>query len=128
MKERKPFEGLLGNTKELRAMQKLMSMSDFDFNISELSKVVGVSRNSAMVITYKFLEWGILIKKMRRGNMDFFTLDKKSPLVIAMESLNDSLNAKMFPEIEEVLERVDNPDGPKNETSVARCPSKSSSR
>jgi len=109
-------------------MQKLTSMSDFDFNISELSRVVGVSRNSAMDITDKFLEWGILVKKMRRGNMDFFTLDRRSPIVVAMGYLNDSLNAKMFPEIEEALGEGTQVDRTRNDISATRCPSKSMSR
>jgi hypothetical protein len=128
MKDSKPFEGLLGNSKELRAIQKLMSMPDYDFNISELSRAIGVSRNSAMAITEKFLEWGLLVKKMRRGNMDFYTLDHKSPVVMAMESLNDSLIMRMFPEVEEAIEEVDDAHETRNESSVTRCLSKSKNR
>jgi hypothetical protein len=125
MSERKPFEGVLGNTKELRALQKLLSMPDFDFNVSELSRVAGMSRNSAMVTIAKFQQWGILVKKMRRGNMDFYTIDLNDPLVITLKCLNDSLNQKMFPEVVDALDNFEQGEGTKVNAYSSGCPSKS---
>ena len=107
MTERRPFEGIIGNTKELRALQKLLAMSGFDFNISELSRTIGVSRNSGAEITEKFLQWGIVNRKMRRGNMDFFKLNLESPLVIAMNQFGNAVAMMMFPEIEGVLDEAE---------------------
>jgi len=125
MNERKPFEGVLGNTKELRAIQKLLSMPDIDFNVSELSRIAGMSRNSAMVTIAKFQQWGILVKKMRRGNMDFYTIDLSDPLVITLKCLNDSLNQKMFPEVVDALDNFEEGEGTKANAPASGCPSKS---
>lgn len=43
----KPFEGLLGNSGELRMIEYLLPLEGIDFNITELGEEVGVSRVTA---------------------------------------------------------------------------------
>lgn len=40
----RPFEGILGNTVELRILEKLIAQPDAEFNVSELGTITGVSR------------------------------------------------------------------------------------
>ena len=100
----RPFEGILGNTVELRIIEKLIAMPDAEFNVTELGNMSGVHRDSASKVIEKFLRWNIIQKVSRRGNMDLFQLNSDEPLVISMNTFNDSIIMQMFPEVEEALE------------------------
>ena len=64
--EDKPFEGMFGNSCEIKMFEYLLSCPNFDFNISELGKIIGISRSSANTIVKRFLKWGILEKRKKR--------------------------------------------------------------
>jgi len=100
----RPFEGILGNTVELRIIEKLIAMPDSEFNVTELGNMTGVHRDSASKVIEKFLRWKIIQKIARRGNMDLFKLNSDEPLVISINTFNDSIIMQMFPEVEEALE------------------------
>ncbi|MCK9278853.1 MAG: ArsR family transcriptional regulator, partial [Methanoculleus sp.] len=57
----RPFEGVFGNTCELRLLEFLLPLYDMKFNVTELSEEAGVSRVTAGRVVKKFVEWGILI-------------------------------------------------------------------
>ncbi len=98
----RPFEGILGNTVELRILERLLASPDAEFNVSELGTMAGVHRDSASKVIEKFLRWNILVRKSR-GKMDFFRLNTEEPLVTSVNALNDSIIMQMFPEVEETL-------------------------
>jgi len=100
----RPFEGILGNTIELRIIEKLIAMPDAEFNVTELGNMAGVHRDSASKVIEKFLRWNIIRKVARKGNMDLFQLNTYEPLVISMNTFNDSIIMQMFPEVEAALE------------------------
>lgn len=97
-KKETPFEGLLGNTSELRLLEHLMSLPRFDFNISELSRVSGVTRPPVDKVVKKFVDWEIMEVLSRRGNMTFYKLNEASPIVQTIVAFNNALIQKMFPE------------------------------
>ncbi|MBU2565012.1 MAG: hypothetical protein KJ655_01980 [Candidatus Thermoplasmatota archaeon] len=92
----KPFEGVLGNNCELRLLEYLLSLPNFDFNITELSRVSGVSRPRTNDVVKKFLEWKIVREKMKRGNMRFYELNKESSLVDAMYYFNHGITSQLL--------------------------------
>ena len=98
LSKEKPFEGILGNTCELRLLEYLMSMPNFDFNITEISNVSGVSRQSTDKVIKKFLEWNIVTITRRVGNMSLYQLDIRSPFVNLMYGFNNDIIEKIIPE------------------------------
>lgn len=85
-----PFEGILGNTIELRVIEHLLCLPSKDFNISELARSAGVSRPAADRVAKKFARWGIVEALPKRGNMIFYRLNEKSHFVISIHSFNES--------------------------------------
>ena len=113
-----PFEGLLGNTSELRLLEHLMSLSRFDFNISELSRVSGVTRPPVDKVVKKFADWGVVEVLSRRGNMTFYKLNEDSLIVQTMVAFNNALIESMFPESRPV-DIVIEPTNPVNKTDAS---------
>jgi len=99
----RPFEGILGNTVELRVLERLIASPESEFNVAELSNMTGVHRDSASKVISKFLGWNILLRTTK-GKMDFFRLNSDEPLVMSINALNDSLILQMFPEAKAVME------------------------
>ena len=86
----KPFEGLLGNNCELRMLEYFLPLEGMDFNITELSEEVGVSRVTATRIAKKFVEWGILNSE-KRANATYYSINQESSIVKNIEQLNNIL-------------------------------------
>ena len=98
-----PFEGILGNTVELRILERLIASPRMEFNIADLSRMVEVHRDSASKAIQKLLKWNIL-EKMEYGPR--FRLNEQEPLVVALKAFNDSIIIQMFPEVVESLEEL----------------------
>lgn len=94
----RPFEGILGNNCELRLLEYLMSLPDFDFNITELAKVSGVSRQSTDRVIKKFLKWNIVNMERKIGNISVYKLNRGSPLVAATYEFNNRIIENLLPE------------------------------
>ncbi len=103
---RKPFEGILGNTCELRILEFLLPLEGLDFNISELAEEVGVSRPTVQKAIKKFLEYGLVKVTRRRGGTAYYEINVRSPFVQVLNELNNLLIAKMVgPEVMEKVEQ-----------------------
>lgn len=87
----KPFEGLLGNSCELRMIEYLLPLEGIDFNITELGEEVGVSRVTATKIVTKFVEKGLLNPTRSVGITTYYTLNQESPIVKSIEQFNNTL-------------------------------------
>jgi hypothetical protein len=87
----KPFEGLLGNSCELRMLEYLLPLQGIDFNITELGEEVGVSRVTATKIVVKFIKWGLLNPTRSVGNTTYYTLNHESPIVKSVEQFNNTI-------------------------------------
>ena len=102
---RKPFEGIFGNTPELRMLEFLLPLEGIDFNITELAEEVGISRPTAQKIVKKFLEYGILKISMEKGGVKYYELNTSSPFVRLIDEINNVLIAKMVgPEVMQEVE------------------------
>ena len=70
-----PFKGVLGDTSELRIIERLLSSTD-DLNITELSKAAQISRPTVHKAVRKLLECGVIEVHATRGNMRFYGLSE----------------------------------------------------
>ena len=102
----RPFEGILGNTKELRVLERLIASPKMEFNPTTLGRMTGVSRDSAIKTIEKLTIWNIIVFSNRKGNMDFYKLNEEEPMVIALNAFNDSIIVQMFPEVMNELEQT----------------------
>ena len=93
----KPFEGLFGNTCELRMIQHLLSLEGLEFNLTELAEEVDVSRPSAIKAVKRFVEWG-LVNARNEKNITYYSLNRKSSIVETILQLDNLLIEKMLGE------------------------------
>ena len=75
-----PFDGVLGNSSELRLLEFLLPMHDVEFNISELADEVNVSRVTITRVVKKFIVKDIL-KTRRVAPVTYYSLNYASPIV-----------------------------------------------
>lgn len=98
----KPFEGILGNSTELRLLEYLMPLAGIEFNITELAEETGVSRPTITRIVKNFVKQGILFA--RAGQIVQYSTNPDSPIVKTMEQLNNVIIESMLGE--EVLTEI----------------------
>jgi len=89
----KPFEGILGNTCELRIVEFLLPLEDMAFNITELAEEVGVSRPTVIKAVKVLQKWGLLSVVQKLGNMKTYTLNRASPYVKLLNEFNNQIIA-----------------------------------
>jgi len=94
----RPFEGIFGDTSELRLIQFVLPLRDLEFNISELAKEVGVSRQTMSPIVKKFLNWGLLKIASKHGKINYYTLNEDSNFINTFENLNNCIVEQMLGE------------------------------
>jgi len=87
----KPFEGILGNSSEVKIIEHLMSCPHFEFTINDIMEQVGVSRPSASEVIKKFIKWNMVIKTKEVGNTRFYQLNDRSGLAILLTDFSDEL-------------------------------------
>jgi len=92
----KPFEGILGNSTELRLLEYLMPLSGIEFNITELAEETGVSRPTITRIVKKFVKQGILLARVDQFTQ--YSINPASPIVKTMEQLNNIIIESMLGE------------------------------
>lgn len=93
-----PFEGILGNSVELRLLEHLMALPKMNFTVTELAKKAGVSRQSTSRVLKKLLRWKVLKVAGQRGNMTFYALHLASPAVRSLYLFNEALIGEIYPE------------------------------
>lgn len=90
----RPFEGVFGNTCELRLLEFLLPLDGMEFNITELSEEAGVSRVTVGRVVKKFVEWGILTAT--NDHIPQYSINPASPIVRSIEIMNNSLIGRML--------------------------------
>ena len=93
-----PFEGLLGNGCELKIIEFLLPLKGLEFNLSELSEEVSVSRPTVDRIVKKFVKWGLMKVASTHGRTKYYSLNEKSDFIEVFESLNNRLVEQMLGE------------------------------
>ncbi len=92
----RPFEGVFGNTCELRLLEFLLPLECIEFNVTELSEEAGVSRVTVGKVVRKFVEWGILNASDAR--IPQYSINSDSPIVQSIDSMNNALIERMLGE------------------------------
>ncbi|WP_255331687.1 winged helix-turn-helix domain-containing protein [Methanocalculus taiwanensis] len=100
----RPFEGVFGNTCELRMLEFLLPLEGMEFNVTELSDEVGVSRVTVGRVVKKFVAWGILNASNRK--IPRYSINPSSPIVRALESMNNALISQIIAEEKEEEEQA----------------------
>lgn len=90
----RPFEGVFGNTCELRLLEFLLALDDMEFNITELSEEAEVSRVTVGRVVRKFVKWDILIATNDR--IPQYSINPASSIVRSLEIVNNSLIGQML--------------------------------
>jgi len=91
-----PFEGLLGDTPELRLIQFLLPMNECEFNTSDLVNGAKVSRKELNRAIRKLMNWNIVRIVRKRGNVKYYSLNKNSCFITIFEDLNNCIIEKML--------------------------------
>ena len=87
----KPFEGLFGDGSELRLIQFMLPSKGLEFNISELARGTGVTRQTLVHVVKKLVNWNVLKIASKHGNANYYALNEDSGYVEAFESLNNCI-------------------------------------
>jgi DNA-binding transcriptional ArsR family regulator len=95
-----PFAGLLGNTSELKAIQFLLPLHGLEFNISEISRNVGVTRQTLEPAIKKLTKWNVLKVVSKHGNAKYYAMNEDSGFIEAFENLNNRIIEQMLGEQE----------------------------
>lgn len=99
-----PFEGLLGDSCELKIIEFLLPLKGMEFNLSELAKEASISRPTADRIVKKFLKWGLMKVAHTHGKTRYYALNEKSNFIEIFENLNNRLVEQMLGE--EILAQI----------------------
>lgn len=102
----RPFEGVFGNTCELRLIEFLLPLEGISFNVTELSEEAGVSRVTTGKVVKKFVEWGVL--EVTEGGVPEYSINVRSPIVQSVDMMNQSLIERMLGEekVREIREYI----------------------
>jgi DNA-binding transcriptional ArsR family regulator len=75
------FEGLLGNTSNLRAIAYLLSFPNAIINEKDLMEEVGVSKPAITKVIRKLAEFELIAKVEQKGNDTYYRVNRASPFV-----------------------------------------------
>ena len=102
-----PFEGVFGDTCELRILEHLMDNFDMDFNITEISQGCTLSRPTVHKVVKKLVRAGAVDALPRRGNMVFYRINAESHIVKGLGNIRVSKYLQQTPrEAEQVLQEA----------------------
>ena len=87
-----PFEGILGDTPEMRIIEYMMALSRYSFSISELALTVNMSIRETKSIMAKFEQWN-MVKKIRHNE---YRINSDSKLIRAIIGLNETIIGELF--------------------------------
>jgi DNA-binding transcriptional ArsR family regulator len=102
----RPFEGLFGDTSELRLIQFFLPLRGLEFNISELAKESRVSRQTMSRVVKKLVGWGVLKVASKQGRINYYALNEDTGFLEALENLNNCIIEQMLGD--EMLTRIAN--------------------
>ncbi len=93
-----PFEGVFGNSSELRILQFLLPLKGMEFNISELADEVGVTKPTITRVVAKLIKFGLMKKTRVAGHIKYYSINEDSPFISLVEELNNLLIEQMLDE------------------------------
>ena len=102
-----PFEKIFGDTSELRVIESLLPNKNRDFNITEIAEESDISRQAAIPVVKKFLQWNLLKIDSKRGNANYYKVNEDSNFIKAFREINNSIITRILGE--ELLSRPAQP-------------------
>jgi DNA-binding transcriptional regulator GbsR (MarR family) len=91
-----PFSGVFGNSNELKIIQFMMPLNIMEFNISEIARGIGVSRQTLGPIIKKLTKWNVLRISSRHGEVNYYSLNEDSGFIEAFEIINNRIIEQML--------------------------------
>ena len=91
-----PFEGIFGNSAELRLLEFLLPLRGMEFNLSELAEESGASRPTIQKTVARLEAFEILKVPRKAGNVRYYCLNEASPFISLLEALNNLLIERML--------------------------------
>lgn len=92
------FEGLMGNTCNLRVIEYLLPFTNAKFNETDLMEEVGVSKPTMIAVIRKLVEFGIIQKVDQKRNSTYYQVNKDSPFIRLFRDLNNLIIDHMYGE------------------------------
>ncbi len=86
-----PFEKIFGDTSELRVIESLLPNKNRDFNITEIAEESDISRQAAIPVVKKLLQWNLLKIDSKRGNANYYKVNEDSDFIKAFREINNSI-------------------------------------
>ena len=96
----KPFEGLFGDTSELRVIQFMLPLKGLEFNITEIARGTGVTRQTLTHIVKKLEKWTLLKTTGKHVNANYYAINEDSAFVEAFESMDNCIVEQLLGEEE----------------------------
>ena len=87
---KQPFEGLFGDTCETRLLRFLLPMYGIEFDMADLTKEIGLTRQSIAKAMKKFSNRD-MVKIRKEGRIWLYSINEESPLVKRLEDFDNSL-------------------------------------
>ncbi|UUX93195.1 winged helix-turn-helix domain-containing protein [Methanoplanus endosymbiosus] len=115
----RPFEGIFGNTCELRILEFLLPLREIKFNVTELAEEAKISRVTAGRVIKKFAEWNIL--NVHDRGVTEYSINPDSPIVKSVDALNNAIIGEMLGEekLNEISEYISERQNVQNSKSTA---------
>jgi hypothetical protein len=95
-----PFNGILGKTKELDLLQFMIAEPNDFYNISDLSDILGMHRDTVSRIIEKFETHSILEFRPGRGRSKCYRLNGGSKIVKTLDIMSAALIDESVPGID----------------------------
>lgn len=83
------FEGLMGNTSNLRVIAYLLPFTNAIFNEKDLIEEVGVSKPTMIKVIRKLAEFEIITKAEQKGSSIYYRVNRDSPFIQLFEELDN---------------------------------------
>ena len=101
-----PFNGIFGTSKNVELLQLLLSMPDLQLNMSQLSRVLGISYKTVSKII-KHIEKFNVIQNLQegKGREKVYQLNFSSPIVQLLEKINLEINFIEEPYMSKLIQR-----------------------
>jgi DNA-binding GntR family transcriptional regulator len=83
------FDGLMGNTSNLRVISFLLPFTHAKFTEKDLIEEVGVSKPTMIKAMTKLVEYELITKVEQKGNSIYYRVNTASPFIKAFEDLDN---------------------------------------
>jgi hypothetical protein len=83
------FDGLMGNTSNLRVISFLLPLTHAKFTEKDLIEEVGVSKPTMIKVIRKLVEYELITQVEKRGNSTYYRVNTASPFIKAFEDLDN---------------------------------------